>query len=105
MSARAVVTFGSLLDLHVDARASEGELHALRRRDDLDGDAVLVLHRGHTTPARRRQARAHGGVVAVEVVDALQVVHLARSLDLRHADVTYGKTLHVDRVVLALVAE
>src|SRR4030095_11087263 len=94
---------GLLLDLEIDAAAAEDDLDALGGRDQIDRHARLVAHGRYGTGARRRRARCHTRVVAVEVADALQVVHLARGLDLSNADVADGEALHVDRGVLALV--
>src|SRR5260221_5253990 len=88
--------YGLLLDLEIDAGAAESDLHAPRGRNELDRHSVLVAHGGHAATARHRRARADGRVVAVEIVDAVQVVHLPGGLDLADADVADGETLHLD---------
>ena len=67
-------------------------------------DNDLYCNRYPGSPGRRHSG-IDGGVVAVEIAEALQVEDLAGGLDRRDADVTDGDPLHGDRVLLALVRQ
>src|SRR5256712_13017283 len=94
-----------LLDLHADAARSERELRAPGRRDELDGDPVLVPHRRDRAAPGCRRSRTERRIVAVEVLDVLQLVDLAGSRDARDPNGAHPQPVHRDGVFLALVAE
>jgi len=64
-----------------------------------------VLHPGDPGSAGRRDARIDGRIVAVEVAEPLQIVHLAGGVDRRCSHITYGESLDGDRVLLALIPQ
>src|SRR5262249_60075264 len=79
---------GLLLHFHLHAAGTERELDAPAGGHELHDDAVLILHRKGTTAAPHRRARGRRRVVAVEVLDRLQVVNAAARGDLAPADRT-----------------
>src|SRR5262245_54262649 len=66
-----------LLDAHLDAGHVELESHALGGVTQLDLDAVLVRHGDCVAATGKRRPGSHGGVVAVEVLELVQVVDVA----------------------------
>src|SRR5947207_1590043 len=56
--------WGSLVDLHLDAAGTKGDLGTLRGGNQLDRDPVLVLHHRRTRSSGRRQSGTGGRVVA-----------------------------------------
>src|SRR5262249_23054001 len=88
-----------------DARSGELQAGALGRGNELDRDAILVLHEHAGATACQRGARAHGRVVAGEVLEPLQVVDVAPRARSSEPDFADRRACGFDLVLLILVRQ
>src|SRR5262249_23318108 len=93
------------LDRELQARGRYLDVRALGLTLQVDDDALAAAQRRAARALARGAFRARGGVHAVQIVDALQVVHVAARLGLRDADLGHRETLDLDVIRLAHVAD
>src|SRR5262249_20967302 len=94
-----------LLQLDGHPGACERELDPLRRRDQLHLDAVLVLERCGAGATARGSTGPGRGIVPLEILDLLQVLHITPRGDLRDAEVDCAQPFDREGILLAPVLE
>ena len=85
----------ALLDLRltrkrdIDPTRSEGQPNPLSCCDSIDHDTILVTQTYHGTTTGHSRARSDRNVIAAEISDIAQVVHVSAASDSRHAHIDH----------------
>src|SRR6476620_11223838 len=92
------------MHLHDHAAETEGELQTSGCRDKHYIYAILISQCGGNTTACQRQPGVDTHIIAIEVVEVLQVIYPADRVDLGSADVNKRKPLYLDRIVFPSIS-